>query len=185
MENKSLYLVVSHSGTFISNVVRLVTRDIYSHVSISLNDQLTEMYSFGRKNAYNPFVGRYVKQSRYSGIFKRFSKTRVAVIKVDVPEQVYNGIKNQLEEMYVNRDQYKYNYRGLFFAALGYKKQRKNRFYCSEFMHYLFVKHSFPNYHDTKKVVKPIHFLKMPSGELIYEGKLTEYTTENHETISQ
>ena len=185
MENKTLYLVVSHSGTFISNVVRLVTRDKYSHVSISLNDSLTEMYSFGRKTAYNPFVGRYVKQSRFSGMFKRFSKTNVAVIKVDVPEQIYNDIKNDLEQMYVNREQYKYNYRGLFLAAFGYKKQRKNRFYCSEFMHYLFVKHSFPSYYDTKKVVKPVHFLKTPGGELIYEGKLTEYPTINNEDISK
>lgn len=178
---KQVYLVVSHSGTLISNIVRFMTGDKYSHVSLSLDDTLYKMYSFGRRKPYNPLIGRFVCQSRYSGIFKRFSKTVVEVIRLAITDEQYGAIKAELEYMYEHREKYKYNYRGLFLAAFGKTRVKENRFYCSEFMDYLFKKHGIEGYVNDNVIKKPVHFLDVKGGENIYQGLLTEYPEHNNE----
>lgn len=175
MEKRSVYLVISHSGTFVSNVVRLITGDRYSHVSISLDAALMKMYSFGRRKAYNPFIGRFVCESRDSGIFKRFTKTEVEVIKLDIPKEKYDAIKAELEAMYEERESYKYNYMGLFLAAIGKTRTKDKRFYCSEFLDHLFKKHGIEGYKNDNKIKKPVHFLNIEGSENVYKGVLTEY----------
>lgn len=182
MDKRSVYLVISHSGTLVSNIVRLITGDKYSHVSISLDDTLLKMYSFGRRKPYNPLIGRFVCQSRYSGIFKRFSRTVVEVVKLEIPVDKFDSIKAELEDMYVNREKYKYNYLGLFLAAVGKTRVKKNRFYCSEFMDYLFVKHEIEGYKNESKIKKPIHFLGIENAEVIYQGRLTDYPVKEDQT---
>ena len=175
MEKRNVYLIISHSGTLVSNIVRFMTGDKYSHVSISLDDSLLKMYSFGRRKPYNPLIGRFVCQSRYSGIFKRFSRTVVEVVRLAITEEQYDAIKAELEDMYVNREKYKYNYLGLFLAAIGKTRVKKNRFYCSEFMDHLFKKHGIEGYVNENKIKKPVHFLNIEGGENIYQGLLTGY----------
>ena len=57
---KKIYIILTFTGTILSRIVRIYTRKEYSHVSISLDQDLTKMYSFGRLNAYNPFSGVFV-----------------------------------------------------------------------------------------------------------------------------
>ena len=52
---KKIYIVLTHSGTALSKIIKGFTKDEFSHVSISLDKELNEMYSFGRLNPYNPF----------------------------------------------------------------------------------------------------------------------------------
>ena len=51
---KKIYIVLTYSGTILSRIIRAYTGDEYSHVSIALDKDLEEMYSFGRLNPYNP-----------------------------------------------------------------------------------------------------------------------------------
>lgn len=57
---KKIYIVLTHTGTTLSKIIKNYTNDEFSHVSISLDSELKEMYSFGRLNAYNPFWGGFV-----------------------------------------------------------------------------------------------------------------------------
>ena len=52
---KQIYIVLTHTGTALSTIIKYYTKDEFSHVSISLDEELEEMYSFGRLNPYNPF----------------------------------------------------------------------------------------------------------------------------------
>lgn len=58
-----LYIVVSQTGTLLSRVLKLITGAQYNHVSLGLQPDLEYMYSFGRKNPYNPFYGGFVIES--------------------------------------------------------------------------------------------------------------------------
>ena len=59
---KKIYIVLTHSGTALSKIIKGFTKDEFSHVSISLDKELNEMYSFGRLNPYNPFWGGFVHE---------------------------------------------------------------------------------------------------------------------------
>ena len=48
-QGQKLYIVITQTGTWFSKVVQMFTKDPYNHSSLSLNEDLTDMYSFGRK----------------------------------------------------------------------------------------------------------------------------------------
>ena len=77
--NKSMYLVVSQSGSIVSKIIKLVTRAPYNHVAISLNRELKPMYSFARVKPWNPVIGGYVAESAGKGTLKRFPDTQCIV----------------------------------------------------------------------------------------------------------
>ena len=57
MKNNYIYLVFSNTGTVISKLLHLCTKDNYVHVSISLDNTFSKMYSFGRLFEYFPIPG--------------------------------------------------------------------------------------------------------------------------------
>ncbi len=57
---KKIYIVLTHTGTTLSKIIKTYTKDEFSHVSISLDLELKKMYSFGRLNPYNPFWDGFV-----------------------------------------------------------------------------------------------------------------------------
>lgn len=59
---KKIYIVISQTGTILSKTIKLITKKKYNHVSISFNKDICNMYSFGRINPYNPFIGKYIKE---------------------------------------------------------------------------------------------------------------------------
>ena len=44
---KKLYIILTHTGTILSKIIRYLTKDEFSHVSIALDADLEKMYSFG------------------------------------------------------------------------------------------------------------------------------------------
>ena len=84
---KKLYIVLAHTGTILSRIIRMWTGDEYTHASIALDEDLNEMYSFGRKNAYIAFIGGFVREGIKFGTFKRFYKSEIGVYELEVTEE--------------------------------------------------------------------------------------------------
>ncbi len=175
METKKIYIVLSQTGTFLSRILRLYTGDMYNHASIALDKELRQMYSFGRINPYNPVIGGFVKESPSSGTFKRFYNTDVAIIELEINSDKYDAMKIGLEEMYGRKDDYHYNYKGLFLAAFGKPRHKAECYYCSEFVHEFCRNYEINLGISRNQVVKPMDFFDIPNGKVIYEGKLRSY----------
>lgn len=62
MGKKTIYIVLTDTGTLLSKAIGMYTRKDLNHASIAFDKELTEMYSFGRKQRHNPFVGGFVKR---------------------------------------------------------------------------------------------------------------------------
>ena len=73
---KKIYIALMHTGTLLSNIIKCYTKDEFSHISIALDSELKEMYSFGRLHAYNPFWGSFVHEELNKGTYKRFKNTK-------------------------------------------------------------------------------------------------------------
>ena len=67
---KKIYIVLTDTGTLLSKAIGLYTRKDLNHASIAFDEELNEMYSFGRKQRHNPFVGGFVKENAAEGIFQ-------------------------------------------------------------------------------------------------------------------
>lgn len=59
---KKIYIIMSFTGTILSRIIKMYEHDKYCHVSISLDKKLNQMYSFGRLNPYNTFIGGLVHE---------------------------------------------------------------------------------------------------------------------------
>ncbi len=175
-EKQKIYIVLSQTGTILSRIIKFFTRAKYCHSSISLDESLTTMYSFGRVFAHNPFYGGYVKESTCYGTFKRFyKKTQAVVLEFEVEKPIYEKMKRFLEEMYKRRKRFGYNYFGLISALFRKKHKSPNRFYCSEFVNYICEKYGVYNKEAMPDIVKPIDFFKRFKSRTIFKGLLSQY----------
>ena len=172
---KEIYLVLTQTSSFLSHMIRVYTGADYNHISIALSSDLEPMYSFGRRHAYNPYWGGFVKEHLHSGTFKRFPRTRAAVLSLRVSEESYENIRSILEEMYKSKEQFGYDFIGLCLAAIKIEKRRNNKYYCSDFIKTIFKKCKIPGADALKAFTAPSDFLSYPGAEIVYRGLLKEY----------
>ena len=110
---KKIYVVLTHTGTLLSKIIRCYTKDEFSHCSISLDVNLKEMYSFGRLNPYNAFWGGFVHEYIDKGTFKRFYNTKARIYSLELTDEQYEKIKDNVMKIQGNKDEYKFNILGL------------------------------------------------------------------------
>ena len=170
---KKIYIVLTHTGTLLSRLIKNYTRAEFSHVSIALDIELKEMYSFGRLHPYNAFIGGFVHEYVNQGTFKRFYNTTTKIYSLDVTDNQYCMLRNIIDKFESKKKDYKFNFCGLCAAGFNRRIERKKAFYCAEFVKYLMENASinlrFPY------VVKPEDFKNMVELQEIYYGLLREY----------
>ncbi len=175
---RKIYIVLTHTGTNLSKLIKSYTKDEFSHVSIALDCELKEMYSFGRLNPYNPIWGGFVHEYIDKGTFKRFYLTKAKVYALEITDQQYQSVTNTIQQFKQEKEQYTFNILGLFAAGFRKKIKGNKSFYCAEFVKYVMDQAKI----DTKlpEVVKPEDFKKIINLEEIYSGFLNKYKVPNN-----
>ena len=174
---KKVYIILTHTGTIVSRIIRCYTGHEFSHVSISLDEELTKMYSFGRLNPYNTFIGGFVNERLNSGTFKRFKKTKAAVYSLVVTDEQYKKMEQAVVNVEQEKDKYKFNILGLIYAAFNKKRNKEYCFYCAEFVKYILEQAEVDL--ELPKVIKPENFKDLPELKLTYKGYLRMYPYRN------
>ncbi len=174
MNNRDIYIVLTYTGTILSRFIRLYTGAEFCHVSISLDEKLEKMYSFGRINPYIPFIGGFIHEGIDIGTFRRFKNTRAEVYSISITDEQYQTIDKIIENMEYTSSLYKFNIIGLFVSALNFKYKRRNCFYCSEFVKYLIEKADLRL--ELPDLVKPNDFKYTEGLKLRYQGFLRNYS---------
>lgn len=172
-KTKEIYVILSYTGTMLCKTIKLFTKAEYCHVSIALDKDLNEMYSFGRLNPYNPFIGGFVHEHINSGTFKRFKKTKCLIYSINISEEQYDKLKKLIKEFEKNKNKYSFNIIGMFAAGFNIKYKKEKGFYCAEFVKHV-IEHSKINL-DLPDIIKPIDFKDNNYLKLVYEGRLNKY----------
>lgn len=170
---KKIYIILTHTGTGPSKIIKMYTKAQFSHVSISLDKELNEMYSFGRLTPYNPFYSGFVHEGINFGTFKRFKNTETNIYSYEIEDYQYDKIVSIIKEMKESDKRYKFNIIGLIAVAFNIRIKRKRAYYCAEFIKYLFKEANIRD--DLPEIIKPEHFLNLKELKLIYSGKLRDY----------
>ncbi|WP_096272890.1 hypothetical protein [Paucisalibacillus globulus] len=172
MRGRTIYFIFTDTGTYLSRMINLYTNKPLNHVSIGFDHELKEVYSFGRINPKNPFSGGFVRED-IRGDFLRDSKS--AVYALNITEQEYESIRHHISVFQTNASDYKYNFIGLVAIPLKVEINRKNAYFCSQFVATLMK--------DTKsfKLSKPTNFVtpadirENSELQLIFQGRLGDY----------
>lgn len=172
-----VYIILSYTGSLPSKIIKKASRVEYSHVSLSLDDELTNMYSFGRKFLYFPWYGGFIQESVHDGLFKRMSMSRIAVYKIPINNNQKNKIEESINIFNDNKDNLYYDYIGLLGMTLGKDMFRDNGFVCSTFVGDVLSQSSYSLPKPTW-LLRPIDFSELNDSELVYEGLALNYSKE-------
>lgn len=175
---KKVYIVLAHTGTILSRIIKIVTGAEYTHASIALDEDLEKMYSFGRKYSYIAFIGGFVKEGNSFGTFKRFYNTEISVYELEVTNEQYEKACERIEYVKEHKDEYRFNILGLALAGINKKVSREKTFYCAEFVRAVLEK-SGVDTSELPKVIKPEHFKELVGVKLIYKGLFKTYKNRN------
>ncbi len=175
---EKIYLLLSQSGTLPARVLKWFTGAKYNHISIGFSKDLLKLYSFGRRYLYLPIPGGFIAEGRDRGIYGRFPNAKIALLELDVPQEKKEALVERLEAMYKDKKKYHYNLLGVGLAAFRIPYQRKEHYYCSEFVRDLLVEIGILKGEDFERIVQPVHFLDLAETKMIFCGKLSEYFAE-------
>ncbi len=131
---KNIYVVLSSTPTMMGKIIRVFTRSFYNHSSISLTENLNEMYSFARYRASNPLVGGFVKEFPERFTLGKQEDVCIKVFSIPVTEEQYETIKLFIYKMKQDREENIYNSLAALGVLLGYKFDTYKAYTCSDFV---------------------------------------------------
>lgn len=178
---KKIYIVLTQSYSTLAKTIKLITKDKYSHISISFNEECTDMYSIGRKYKYCPFIGKYMNESIYKGLYSISKRAEILIYELNINDKQYKNIKRLLDEYGIPSKGY--NLIGLILALFNKKINRK-KYYCSEFIYNILSDEAVGIFEKTNNIVKPMDFTRINNLKFIYEGKITDYKLKKLLTIN-
>ncbi|WP_390283704.1 hypothetical protein [Ureibacillus sp. GCM10028918] len=182
--NKTIYILLTDTGTVLTRIIKWYTNAPYNHVSIVFDEKLDEIYSFGRKKPRNPLIAGFIREDVYNGTFRYFDNTRCLLLKMVVSSNEYDRIREVIQSFTMNKEKYSYNLLGLVGVAVRYPINQKNKYFCSQFVAEVFKKSGLNLWDIPSALISPNDFLMHSRFELVYEGSLYNYPLLDHGMLS-
>ncbi len=167
---KKVYLVLTQTYSGLAKTIKVLTKEEYSHASISLDSKCKEMYSFGRKYRYFPFYGIFQHEDLRKGLFKN-KNALISIYEIDVSNDQYDKIVKKIKK--IKNTNNGYNIIGLLLAYFRIKLNR-NKYYCSEFVYEVLSSNGVDIYDKNKIRFQPMELIKK-NFKNIYEGKISDF----------
>lgn len=172
MDN-AIYLVLTQSGTRVSQAIRLFTRKPFNHASIAGDESLREMYSFCRR--YNrPLPAGFNQEYVGQGVFGRFEVIPCEIYRFELTEEQRRLYDNTIRYFVSHQATFDYNLIGLGAILVRKNLPRKSKYVCSQFVAYVLEQTGLtlnkPVFLNTPDDLRCI-----PEAKLIYSGELNRY----------
>lgn len=167
-----IYLLLTDTGTVLNTAIKKYTRKPYNHASLALDNQLTQVYSFARKNVYNPFFGGFVREDVTAHVL---NEAFCELYSLEVTPLQYKQLQFMMSQFEKDKDQYKYNFLGLLAIVLHRDFNRDNAYFCSQFVAHALKEADIQLHDKAPHLTTPDDFRQLEQVELIYEGTVQEY----------
>jgi len=172
MPSEEIYIVLTATGTWFSETIKMFTRAPLNHASISFDEELNEVYSFGRKKLNNPFSSGFIQEDFENPFYDR---APCAVYRIRVGELAYERMRRQAHDMRNNPERYKYDLLGLFGVLLRKRIPRRNAYFCSSFVASMLERQFGGLLGKPSYFVTPADFEAAFAANEIYRGTLSGY----------
>ncbi|GFZ34163.1 hypothetical protein CSC2_46890 [Clostridium zeae] len=180
MEDRYIYLVFSKTGTWLSKIIYLITKNKYAHSSVSIDDTFTKMYSFGRTSPRNPFSGGFVQENLYEGVYSIFKDSECIIYRIKVSDEQYDQIISEINKFIISKSELKYNFIGLFGVWFNRPIKRKNHYFCTQFVSQVLSNSNIYKFDKKSELIKSDDIIKIPNKELIYKGYVYKYSRKHN-----
>lgn len=172
----SLYVVVSRTHTRIGKMIRRVTKSPFSHSSLNLTADLTQMYSFARYRLQSPLKGGFVQETPDRLTLQGEEETYVHIYRIPVSLAQYRAVADRIWRMQADEEEYVYNAFAPLLAPFGREVSAYKAEICSQFVaQCLRTAGVLPKGLCVKSVVLPRDFAEAFAEYLYYQGPLEQY----------
>lgn len=172
---KDIYIVLTDTGTVLTRIIKWFTKSPLNHASIAFDSSLYEVYSFGRKNVNNPFIGGLVRENMRSSFF---SHCECAIYRCSISTEDYTNIYNHIKLMMRHQYRYKYNMLGLIGVLMNKEINREDAYFCSQFVAYVLEQSNLRPVNKPCYLVQPGDFAQSPLLKEVYRGRIIDYLYE-------
>jgi hypothetical protein len=169
---KKIYFVLTDTGTLLNRTIKIYTKEPYNHASIAFDENLKELYSFGRLKYNNPFIAGFVKEDINNPLLRN---ANTSIYSFDVTEKQYNELLSNIETFKVNKNKYQYNLIGLLSFLLNRPIKRDHKYFCSQFVSEILSKSNLNLIDKDPSLTKPSDFSKIDKVKHIFTGVLKDY----------
>lgn len=172
---KNIYLILTHTGTTWSRIIKKFNDYKYSHVMLSLDDNFDRMYSFGRKKWYNPFIAGFVVEDKDGDFFSFYNRAKCRVYKFAVTDKQYDDLCGVLQWFEENKHRVSYDIIGVILRYIGISFRQKDRYVCTHFVGSVLKDSGIAPMINKPEDLKPQDFETIAnriSSKVIYEGFL-------------
>ncbi len=115
---KTIYILLTRSGTLLSKLVYAATGASYTHASMAFDAELSCLYSSTRKNGYTMFPAGPSKEYLNKGVFRLRDDAPCALYALEVSDEAYSHALCRAEEFMRHSEEYSFNILGLILCAL-------------------------------------------------------------------
>lgn len=167
-----VYLIESSNATVLSRTIRLFSNYPFNHLSISLDESLSEVYSFGRKQPNNPLIGGFVQEDFQHPFY---TNTEVRVYALEMTKSEWAALCRYLEIFKNDPSVWRYNFLGLIPAYFNISWTREHHYFCSQFVATLFKEVNLAPSMLRPECAHPKDVIEALQPLLVYEGRLWDY----------
>lgn len=148
-EMKTVSILFTTYTDFVSRLVGIMSGFNCTHVSIALDEENEYFYSFNTKG----FKKEYPKKH------KNRTKENIC-LRIQVTQQQYNKLCSLIKKFERKKSKYKYNFWGVICCMFRLPHERKDKYFCSEFVAELLDKAKIIKLKKPKSKYLPYHLKK-------------------------
>ena len=171
---KTIYILLTRSGTLLSKLVYAVTGASYTHASMAFDEELDCLYSSTRKNGYTMFPAGPSKEYLNKGVFRLRGDAPCALYALEVTDDAYVRARRRAEHMMARGELYRFNTLGLILCALHIRWQRRRHYFCSQFVSEVLQKSGALDLPKPSTLMHPSDYAELPQLRCLYRGTLAD-----------
>ena len=169
---KTIYILLTRSGTLLSKLVYAATGASYTHASMAFDAELSCLYSSTRKNGYTMFPAGPSKEYLNKGVFRLRDNAPCALYALEVSDEAYSHALCRAEEFMRHSEEYSFNILGLILCALHIRWQRRRHYFCSQFVSEVLQKSGALELPKPSTLMHPSDYAELPELRCLYRGTL-------------
>lgn len=169
MKKKKIFILFTGYFGFVPEVLKVLTRFKYNHVSVGLEEDKNTFYSFVKTGFIVEKINRYIKPTREPFPCKLYE--------IEVKNNVYKKIKKILNDFVKNKKLFQYNKIGVILSLLNIPYRRKYHYFCSQFVAEVLQDSKILKTKKDSRLYFPKDFLKLPNMKLEFEGTHKSFLT--------
>lgn len=172
---KNIYVILSATPTMMGKIIRIFTKSSYNHSSISLTENLNEMYSFARYRASNPLVGGFVREFPQRFTLGKEEDVNIKVYRIPVTDRQYRAIKLFIYKMKSDKEENIYNTLAALGILLGWNLHTYKAYTCADFVTRSLIEGNILENSYISKSIIPDEIQWMLEKYIFYNGCLKNY----------